>query len=36
MNYYDYELLINKLIWFIPFKILRNFLKSFLIDAVKN
>ena len=36
MNYYDYEIIINKLIKFIPFKILRIFLKSFLMDAVKN
>lgn len=36
MNYYNYEILINKIAWFIPFKHLRKFLKTFLIDAVKN
>lgn len=36
MNYYNYEILINKIAWFIPFKTLRNFLRLFLTDSVKN
>lgn len=36
MNYYNYEILINKIAWFIPFKHLRNFLRLFLTDLVKN
>ena len=36
MNYYNYEILINKIAWFIPFKTLRNFLRLFLTDLVKN
>ena len=36
MNYYNYEILINKIARFIPFKTLRNFLRIFLTDCVKN
>lgn len=36
MNYYNYETLINKIARFIPFKTLRNFLRLFLTNCVKN
>lgn len=36
MNYYNYEILINKIARFIPFRTLRNFLRQFLTDCVKN